>query len=196
MSKDLGKLCVEDELLKESLQSIIHTILFHRILFRCRARDVNLEAMDVCYTRVESDLLGGGIVDVSIEKFLEELWRTKSRKLTLEVNFYQVVRKSGFLFRKEENVYWERWFLDVQRPIQDTSQPKVAEDCAKVAGEQVRMILDNIISFVCEPREQDHLPSVSHSDHDGCFPFQIIFHGEKNAFLDLDYFTNYLSKNS
>ena len=88
------------------------------------------------------------------------------------------------------------------------------------------MILDNIISFVCEPREQDHLPSVSHSDHDGCFPFQvailppppppppscttcvfmlqylsslpfqIIFHGEKNAFLDLDYFTNYLSKNS
>ena len=43
---------MEDELLKESLQSIIHTILFHRILFRCRARDVNLEAMDVCYVRV------------------------------------------------------------------------------------------------------------------------------------------------
>lgn len=182
----LKELDVELFEIKEVLQCIFHSIVFHRALGLVRPKEIDLELFDITYVQC-GDVEVGRKIDEKITQFVDRVKKHPSRKHQICVSFYEVKNKqSSWFTNKVERHYWEHWYVNLSlahHPKPDSGKSRHSkvfnpgesspeERDARHSGLELslREVLFQIINFGSE--KKDHIPPISNLEG-ASFPFEI-----------------------
>lgn len=154
------------------LLAFVHTILFHRMIYRIvRPKDESCGVYEVLnYVRVDDDVLHQ-MVREKISSALESLRERDTG--VLSIVFYYI-RPSGGWWSKEEQVEMERWNIPLQwyelYDRSDSHQQKVAH---------LLRSMENLLT-VLSSAPPTHYPIINRD-----LPFDIIDSDKTNSFKDI-----------
>ncbi len=124
------------------LESVIHTILFHRVIYkRVKPKEATNPVYDsLHYVMIEDEALHR-LVQEKIRTALQSLKERK--KGTLSVQFY-CTKESGGWLSKEETVVVERWSIPIQwYELYDRSHTTQQKEA------RIKHIYESLLSLLC-----------------------------------------------
>lgn len=181
----LKELVLETMEIREVLQCILHTIVFHRALGLVRPKDVDCELFEITYVQCGDAELEKKI-DEKIEHFISWADKHPNKKCQICLSFYEVRNKQWCRFsNKIERIYWEQWHINLHvvssksRGKSSNSKAPAQENLLEESGisrhaaleTALREVLFQIIRFVNE--KKDHIPPLSTNSEVISFPYEI-----------------------
>ena len=154
------------------LESMIHTILFHRVIYKkVKPKETTNPVYDSLYYVMIEDEDLHRIVQEKIQVALQSL---KERKRgTLSIHFYCTQESGGWLSKKE-NVVVERWSLPIQwYELYDRSLTTQQKE------HRVKQTYDSLLSLLCTA------PVPVYRVEKGDIPFDIVDLDKPNMLQDL-----------
>uniref|UniRef100_A0A7N0UKT8 Autophagy-related protein 101 n=1 Tax=Kalanchoe fedtschenkoi TaxID=63787 RepID=A0A7N0UKT8_KALFE len=195
----LKELEVEHFEIREVLQCILHTIVFHRALGLVRPKDVDMELLEITYVQC-GDVELEKKIDEKIDQFINWVDKHPNKKSQICLSFYEVKNKQATWFNKIERLYWEQWYINLnvaQHPKSHSGKShhsKVLVDPEEMAYEDrsarraaleasVRDALFQIIKFVNE--KKDHVPPIPNREGIS-FPYEIAIPSSSDSAFGMD----------
>ncbi|CAM8941024.1 hypothetical protein QQ045_013731 [Rhodiola kirilowii] len=202
----LKELEVESHEIREIIQCILHTIVFHRALGLVRPKDVDMELLEITYVQC-GDVELEKKIDEKIDQFTSWVDKHPNKKSQICLSFFEVKNKQATWFtNKIERLYWEQWYINLNvaqhmKPYSGKSHhSKVLVDPGETAYEDisarraaletsVREVLFQIIKFVNE--KKDHVPSIPNREGIS-FPYEITIPSSSDSAFGMDIFKRML----
>ncbi|KAJ3156378.1 hypothetical protein HDU89_004160 [Geranomyces variabilis] len=167
-------LTVDRYYLAAVLRALLHSILFHRRFTSERPVDVDIDALNVTYARLE---------DVEVERAVDDKVRAFERLVDpmsgrnrgqIAIMFFARRPKKSWFSTSEEEVCWEQWALTIS--IRDALSERSQLGSRRTLQTDLVAALKTISEVTNEQKE--HVPPIVNSDP---FPFQIMVSAHTDA---------------
>lgn len=154
------------------LESMIHTILFHRVIYKkVKPKEVTNPIYDSLYYVMIDDERLHRMVQEKTKVAVQSLKERKGG--TIAVHFY-CTRDSGGWLSKKENVVVERWSLPIQwYELYDRSHTMEQKE------RQIKQVYESLLSVLCTA------PVPVYRIESGDIPFDIVDLDKPNMLQDL-----------
>ncbi|KAI8904197.1 hypothetical protein DFJ77DRAFT_481003 [Powellomyces hirtus] len=168
------ELTVDRYYLSAVLKALLHSILFHRRFTSERPVDVDIDALNVTYARLE---------DVEVERAVEDKVRSFERLVEpmsgrnrgqIAIMFFARRPKKSWFTTSEEEVCWEQWALTIS--IRDSLSERSQLGSRRTLQTDLVAALTAISTVTNE--QKDHIPPLVSNDP---FPFQIMVSSHTDA---------------
>ncbi|TPX69629.1 hypothetical protein SpCBS45565_g02265 [Spizellomyces sp. 'palustris'] len=168
------ELVVDRYYLAAVMKALLHSILFHRRFTSERPMEIDLDALNVTYARLEDPELERA-VDEKVRMFDKALEPLSGRnKGQIAVMFFERRAKKSWFTKTEEEVCWEQWVITIT--IRESRTEREHIDARRALQKDLVTALTSISQMTNE--QKDHIPPIVNNDP---FPFQIVISSNSDA---------------
>ncbi|KAF8930874.1 hypothetical protein EDD21DRAFT_376699 [Dissophora ornata] len=160
------ELTVERVLLREALQAILHTILFHRVFATIKPKDMDI--LDLTIPTIDDPEVDR-LVEEKIAAFIKAADSNPQSKGQIGVMFYEKRTKRAWYGSTSSEVCWEQWAITIN--IVTNVNEKDKQRSIKNMEKALSSLFLSILRTVNE--RKDHIPPITTSDGNP-FPYQIV----------------------
>jgi len=160
---------VDKHTAKDSLEAILHSILFHRLFGTVKPQ--TYEVLDVTLPAVRDVDIQHRVAE-KVRSLLRALESATIKKGQVALTFSEKRLKKQWFYTGEEEIPWEEWIINVE-----IRQPKSEEDrllLHQALAKKLRIVLQTVLTHTSSERGRAAVPLISSAKGISPFPFSIL----------------------
>eukprot|EP00697_Spironema_sp_BW2_P010112 gnl/Spiro4/25215_TR12547_c0_g1_i1.p1 gnl/Spiro4/25215_TR12547_c0_g1~~gnl/Spiro4/25215_TR12547_c0_g1_i1.p1 ORF type:complete len:216 (-),score=59.58 gnl/Spiro4/25215_TR12547_c0_g1_i1:85-666(-) len=173
----LKEIELEREYMKDVLRCFLHTIIFNRTLGAVTPREMEIDALDLTYVRVDVRDHTRSDLDRAVDLAIDQLCRIFDAQLSVSavitLTFSTKEESRGWFYSKEEIKVFEQWLIPVRRKPDAYDETEKADRRATLTS----AVRDRMLFILYRVNlRKDHLPPVPLPPADPTYNYSLSTH--------------------